>query len=65
MRDLPETLHVRVYAPFELRVKRLMASKGVDKQCAGLMLHQSDQDSSGISSLLFMEIGTMSVSMTC
>jgi len=47
LRDLPGTLHVRIFAPLNVRLRRLMESEGVDEKQAGLMIRQSDHDSSG------------------
>jgi len=47
LRNLPGTLHVRIFAPFDLRVKRLVSSQGVDEKYAIPILRQSDQDSAG------------------
>jgi len=47
LRDLPGTLHVRIFSPFPVRLRRLMESEGVDERHAGLMIRQSDHDSSG------------------
>jgi cytidylate kinase len=47
LRNLPGTLHVRIIAPFDLRVKRLVWSKKADEKYAVRMLRQFDHDSAG------------------
>lgn len=47
LRNLPGVLHVRIFAPFDLRVKRLVWSKRADEKYAVRMIRQSDQDSAG------------------
>ena len=47
LRDLPGTLHVRIIAPFEVRVRRLIESQRVDEKYAAGILRRSDQDSFG------------------
>ena len=47
LRNLPGTLHVRIFAPFDLRVKRLVWSKRADEKYAVRMLRQIDHDSEG------------------
>ena len=47
LRNLPGTLHVRIFAPFDLRVKRLVWSKRADEKYAVRMLRQIDHDSAG------------------
>ena len=47
LRNLPGTLHVRIFAPFDLRVKRLVESERVDEKHAVRMLRQNDHDSVG------------------
>ena len=47
LRNHPGTLHVRIFAPFDLRVKRLVESERVDEKHAVRMLRQSDYDSAG------------------
>ena len=46
LRDLPGTLHVRIFAPLRVRLRRL-ESEGMDDKHARLMIRQSDHDSSG------------------
>ena len=47
LRNLPGTLHVRIFAPFDFRVKRLVWSKRADEKYAVRMLRQMDYDSAG------------------
>jgi cytidylate kinase len=47
LKDVPGTLHVRIFAPFDLRVKRLVGSERIDEKHAVRMLRQSDHDSAG------------------
>ena len=47
LKDLPGTLHVRIFAPLNVRLRRLIESERVDEKQAGLMIRQSDHDSSG------------------
>jgi cytidylate kinase len=45
--DLPGALHVRIFAPFDLRVKRLIWAKKADEKYAAQMLRRFDHDSAG------------------
>jgi cytidylate kinase len=47
LKNIPGTLHVRIFAPFDLRVKRLVEDGKLDKKHAVQMLQQSDHDSAG------------------
>ncbi len=47
LKNLPGILHIRIFAPFDLRVKRLMESQKIDESQAGRMLRQSERDSDG------------------
>jgi len=47
LKDLPGTLHVRIIAPFEVRVRRLIKSEGVEEKHAAEILRRSDSDSFG------------------
>jgi cytidylate kinase len=47
LKDLPNTLHVRVVATEELRIRRLMDRNRWDEKKAASILRRSDQDSSG------------------
>ena len=47
LKDLPGTLHVRIFAPRNVRVRRLMESEGMNEKHAGHIISQNDYDSSG------------------
>jgi cytidylate kinase len=47
LKDLPGVLHVRIIAPFEIRLNRIMAVEGGDEKKASRILNQSDRDSAG------------------
>ncbi len=47
LKDLPGTLHVRIFAPRNVRVRCLMESEGVSENHAGQIILQNDHDSSG------------------
>jgi len=47
LQKIPGTLHVRIMAPFDLRVKRVAESERVDEKQAVRILRQSDRDSAG------------------
>jgi cytidylate kinase len=47
LKDLPGALHLRVVAPFEVRLHRFMESGGVDEKQATRILRRSDRDSAG------------------
>jgi cytidylate kinase len=47
LRYLPGVLHVRIIAPFDIRVKRIMAAEGGDEKKATRTLNRSDRDSAG------------------
>jgi cytidylate kinase len=47
LKDLPGVLHVRILAPFEVRLKRILAAEGGDEKKAARALHRSDRDSAG------------------
>jgi cytidylate kinase len=47
LKDLPGVLHVRIIAPFEIRLKQIMALEGGDDKKARRVLTQSDRDSAG------------------
>jgi len=47
LKDLPGTLHVRIIAPFEVRLRRLIKSEGVEEKHAAEILRRSDSDSFG------------------
>jgi cytidylate kinase len=47
LKDLPGTLHVRIVAPMQVRLERLMAQAGYDEKNGEKVLRQSDRDSAG------------------
>jgi len=47
LKNLPGTLHVRIFAPFDLRVKRLAERARVDEKHAARLIRKSDHDSAG------------------
>lgn len=47
LKDLPGVLHLRIVAPFDLRVKRLSEQRWVDESQAHRVLRRSDRDSAG------------------
>jgi cytidylate kinase len=47
LKDLPGVLHVRITAPFAIRLKRIMALEGGDEKKASRILNQGDRDSAG------------------
>jgi hypothetical protein len=47
LKNIPGTLHVRIFAPFNLRVKRLVERERIDEKHAVRMFRQSDHDSAG------------------
>jgi len=47
LKNIPGILHVRIFAPFDLCVKRLMESERIDEKHAVRLFRQSDRDSAG------------------
>lgn len=47
LKNLPGVLHVRIIAPFDVRVKRLSEQRWVDESQAHRVLRRSDEDSAG------------------
>jgi cytidylate kinase len=47
LKYLPGVLHVRIIAPFGVRLKRILAAEGGDEKKATRILSQSDHDSTG------------------
>jgi cytidylate kinase len=47
LKDFPGVLHVRIMAPFGIRVRQLMAQEGLEEREATRILHRSDRDSAG------------------
>ncbi len=55
LRDLPGVLHLRILAPFPLRVKRIAEQEKVDEKQAIRLLRRNDRDSSGFIRFFFDE----------
>jgi cytidylate kinase len=53
LKDLPGALHVRIKAPFDVRVKRIMEREGDDERHVERLLRRSDRDASGYIRYLF------------
>ena len=53
LKDLPGVLHVRVFAPFDLRIRRIMERQGVNEKQAFRLLRRSDEDSAGFIQTFF------------
>ena len=47
LKDIPGTLHLRIVAPMDVRLKRLVEDGGYDEKNGEKMLRQSDRNSSG------------------
>ncbi len=47
LKDLPGVLHVRVFAPLDVRIRRIMEQQGVKEKQALRLLRRSDEDSAG------------------
>jgi cytidylate kinase len=47
LKEIPGTLHVRIVAPLETRIRRMMELEDSDERQAELLLAQYDRDSSG------------------
>lgn len=47
LKDIPGTLHVRIVAPFETRIRRLMEMEGCDRKRSEQLIVRNDRDSSG------------------
>lgn len=47
LKDLPGVLHIRIVAPFEVRVQRMIKQRGGDEKQAVGSLRRSDRDSAG------------------
>ena len=47
LKDFPGVLHVRIIAPLDLRIQRIMEQGGGDKRQAMEVLRRSDRDSAG------------------
>jgi cytidylate kinase len=53
LKALPGVLHIRVIAPFEVRMRRVMERQGVNEKYALRLLRHSDEDSAGFIRSLF------------
>ena len=53
LQNFPGVLHLRIVAPFEVRLERLMEQDGYDKKNGEKVLRQKDRDSSGYIRSLF------------
>ncbi len=53
LKDVPGALHVRIFAPFDVRVQRIMEQQGVKEKQACRLLRCSDEDSAGFIQSLF------------
>ena len=53
LKDIPGTLHVRIIAPYAIRVNRSMEQSGYEAKHAQRLVRQSDRDSSGYLSTYF------------
>jgi len=47
LKYVPGVLHVRIVAPFDVRVKRIMERDGLDEKQAARLLRRNDRDSAG------------------
>lgn len=47
LKDIPGTLHVRIIAPLEYRIRRLMEAEGIDEKQSEQLILRNDRDSSG------------------
>jgi len=47
LKDLPGVLHVRIIAPFEVRLRRFIEQEGGEEKQAARVLRRSDRDSAG------------------
>ena len=53
LKYLPGVLHVRIIAPFEVRLKRILATNGGDEKKSARILGRSDRDSAGFLNSFF------------
>lgn len=53
LKDLPGVLHLRIMAPFEVRIRRLMEQQREDEKQTARILRRSDRDSAGFIRSLF------------
>ena len=47
LKDLPGVMHLRIIAPFEIRMRRFIEQSGGDEKQAARILRRSDRDSAG------------------
>ncbi|MBM4332670.1 MAG: BON domain-containing protein [Deltaproteobacteria bacterium] len=47
LKDLPGVLHLRIVAPFEVRIRGIIEQEGGDEKKAAQLLRRSDRDSAG------------------
>jgi hypothetical protein len=47
LKDLPGVMHLRIIAPFEIRIRRFIEQSGGDEKQAAQILRRSDRDSAG------------------
>lgn len=55
LRHLPGVLHVRIVAPFDVRVRRIMEQDTIDEKQAIRLLRRNDRDSAGFIQAFFDE----------
>ena len=55
LKDLPGILHVRIFAPLKIRLKRIGEQEGCDEKTAERILRRSDRESSGYLQSFFGE----------
>jgi cytidylate kinase len=53
LKDLPSALHVRIKAPFDVRVKRITEREGDDERHVERLLRRCDRNASGYIRYLF------------
>jgi cytidylate kinase len=53
LKDLPGVLHLRIIAPFEVRIRRFIEQSGGDEKQAARILRRGDRDSAGFLRFFF------------
>ncbi len=53
LKDLPGVLHIRVIAPFDVRIRRIMEQNRIKEKQAFRLLQRSDEDSAGFIQTFF------------
>ena len=53
LKDLPGVLNIRVIAPFDVRLRRIMEQQGIKEKQAFRLLQRSDEDSAGFIQTFF------------